>query len=463
VTHRLARSICLLTADSAALVIAVSVAVVIYAVPVKGQPYSLYLPLLPLIGLFIAGYAVAGLYPGFGLGPVETLRRLSLVTTFGFVLVAAVSFALKLPAIYSRASFGIAFVVSLLVVPLGRAILLHLVRLAPWWSEPVVIVGTGARAAHAVRHIQRAYRQDYRPVAVLSPTAQTADAAIEDVPVIGGLEHAPQLAAAGIRVALLETDRSLNRALVDRLQRDFRHVLLFSEAGGLPVEGLQIRHLGDLVGIEYTNNLLMHRNRVIKRTVDLMVASVALVLAAPIIGCAIALVRLIDGGSAFFIQDREGQDGRRISVLKIRTMRKDAQARLEAHLEERPDLRREWDEKLKLRDDPRLLPVVGRLFRRFSIDELPQILNVLRGDMSLVGPRPFPDYHLQRFSPAFRELRARVAPGITGLWQVTVRSEGSIEDQESFDSYYIRNWSVWMDLYVLSRTVVAVASGRGAY
>jgi len=97
------------------------------------------------------------------------------------------------------------------------------------------------------------------------------------------------------------------------------------------------------------------------------------------------------------------------------------------------------------------------------VDELPQLWTVVQGRMSLVGPRPFPDYHLTQFPPAFLELRRRVRPGITGLWQITVRSEGGIEKQQAYDTYYIRNWSVWLDLYVLSRTLAAVASGRGAY
>ena len=144
-------------------------------------------------------------------------------------------------------------------------------------------------------------------------------------------------------------------------------------------------------------------------------------------------------------------------------MRLDAEKRLEEHLAENPELREEWKERFKLARDPRLIPLVGRLFRQFSIDELPQLWSVLRGDMSLVGPRPFPDYHLSQFSPVFLELRQRVRPGITGLWQITIRSDGGIAEQVAYDSYYIRNWSVWLDLYILSRTIAAVAAGRGAY
>jgi lipopolysaccharide/colanic/teichoic acid biosynthesis glycosyltransferase len=253
------------------------------------------------------------------------------------------------------------------------------------------------------------------------------------------------------------------RSTVDRLQQDFRHVVLIREYDDLPVEGLQIRTLGSLVGIEYTNNLLLHGNRLLKRVLDVFLALVGLVAAAPVIVCAAALVRLLDGRPAFFVQDRAGLNGRRIAVPKIRTMRREAEKGLEEHLAANPDLREEWEAHYKLKSDPRLIPIIGRFFRRFSVDELPQLWTVLRGDMSVVGPRPFPDYHMRHFSAEFLGLRRRVRPGITGLWQVTVRSAGGTAEQESYDSYYIRNWSAWLDLYILSRTIAAVVSGRGAY
>jgi lipopolysaccharide/colanic/teichoic acid biosynthesis glycosyltransferase len=172
---------------------------------------------------------------------------------------------------------------------------------------------------------------------------------------------------------------------------------------------------------------------------------------------------VLDGRPVFFVQDRAGLGGRRIRVPKIRTMRQGADRELEDYLSSNPGAWAEWHLRQKLSSDPRLIPYLGRFFRRFSIDELPQFWNVLTGEMSLVGPRPFPDYHLAKFSPGFRELRQRARPGITGLWQVTIRSDGGIKEQEAFDSYYIRNWSVWFDLYILGRTIAAVASGRGAY
>jgi Undecaprenyl-phosphate galactose phosphotransferase WbaP len=467
-TGRVARIAVLCVSDLSALIIATVSAYLLWALPARGQSVALYLQLAPLVSLFVLGYAQAGLYPGFGLGPVETLRRLSYVTAFGYLVLAAFSFALRLPPLYSRVTFLLSFAFSLLMVPVVRLVVSRLARRWPWWSEPVVVVGTGDRAARAIRSILTSGQFGYRPAAVLA-IESSIDSRIRDiegVPVAGGLEQAPSLARRGMRVALLESrraDPSRERTMIDRLQRDFRHVVLIREYDDLPVEGLQIRNLGNLVGIEYTNNLLVHGNQVLKRVLDLTLAGCAAIVFAPVVLCAAALVRLIDGGPAFFVQERAGLDGRRIQVPKIRTMRRDAEKRLNEYLAANPGLREEWEARYKLTNDPRLIPIVGRLFRRFSIDELPQLWSVVRGDMSLVGPRPFPDYHMNRFSPAFLELRRRVRPGITGLWQITVRSAGGPAEQESYDSYYIRNWSAWLDLYVLSRTIAAVASGRGAY
>jgi Undecaprenyl-phosphate galactose phosphotransferase WbaP len=461
--RRVGRVVLLGATDVATLFLCGSLAYFLWARPMRMQPGGMYLELAPLLLLFVAGYSRAGLYPGFGLGPVETLRRLSYVTTFGFLVLAAFSFALKLPHLYSRVTFGLALAFSLLLVPLARVLLLDRARRWRWWAEPVVVIGTGQRAVRAIHSILAASYLGYRPVAVLAPDPLAADSSVATVPIVGGLDRAPGLAARGIRVALLETDRSQDRAVVDRLQQQFRHVVLLREYDDLAVEGIQVRNLGSMVGIEYTNNLLLTGNQVIKRALDLLLAGTMLVVVAPLLVLAASLVKLIDGGPVLFFQSRKGLGGRTVAVPKIRTMKLDAERRLEAYLEANPGLREEWRRRFKLRDDPRLIPIVGRFFRRFSVDELPQLFSVVIGDMSLVGPRPLPDYHVNRFPPDFLELRQRVRPGITGLWQINVRSEGGLDEQQGYDTYYIRNWSVWLDLYVLSRTFAVVVTGRGAY
>ena len=463
---RALRVVLLAATDLLALWASGAAAYLLWARPMRGQDAEIYLALAPLFALLLAGYLAADLYPGFGLGPVESLRRTWLVTAFGFLVLAAFSFAVKLPHLYSRVTFAIALALSLIAVPWARALLLARASHWRWWREPVVVIGPRPLVARAIRLLRDVRRPDYRAVAALDPgwpDAPSSGHPIEGVPLAGGLDRAEQYARRGVQVAILAGDDLPAETTLDLLQQNFYRVVTLRPFEHLPVEGAQLRNLGGALTIEYTSNLLRPHNRAAKRALDVVASALGLVVAGPILVLAALAVRLASAGRPIFEQERSGLGGRSFSVLKVRTMYVDAERRLEEHLREHPELEQEWRQRFKLRDDPRLIPVIGRFLRRFSIDELPQLWNVLRGEMSLVGPRPFPDYHLRAFAPEFLRLRQRMRPGITGLWQVMVRSAGTIDEQQFFDTYYLRNWSVWLDLYILGRTVRAVLRGDGAY
>ncbi len=218
-----------------------------------------------------------------------------------------------------------------------------------------------------------------------------------------------------------------------------------------------------MLGLEVRKNLLISSNRLLKRILDYAVAFPLFLLTAPFIAVCAALIKLISPGPAFFRQEREGQDGKAITVYKLRTMYPEAERLLQTYLESHPQEKANWLQYYKLKTDPRILPGLGWFLRRYSLDELPQLWNVLSGDMSLVGPRPFPYYHLGSFPDSFRTLRASVMPGLTGLWQVSERSNGNLRVQEMEDTYYIRNWSLWLDIYILLRTAQTLLSPSGAY
>jgi Undecaprenyl-phosphate galactose phosphotransferase WbaP len=199
----------------------------------------------------------------------------------------------------------------------------------------------------------------------------------------------------------------------------------------------------------------------LKRALDILGAGALLLLAAPAFALLALLIRA-DGGPAFYAHERVGRGGRRFGCLKFRSMVTDSQVRLAALLDADPAARAEWEATRKLKDDPRVTRT-GRFLRATSLDELPQLINVLRGEMSLVGPRPVVAAELAAHYGAAADHYLSVRPGITGLWQISGRSETSYDTRVALDTQYATNLSVWTDLGILLRTPVVVLSRRGAY
>lgn len=198
----------------------------------------------------------------------------------------------------------------------------------------------------------------------------------------------------------------------------------------------------------------------VKRFFDVSSSAVLLVVLLPVFGAIAIGMALLDRGPIFFRHQRVGQGGRRFGCLKFRTMRVDAAERLQHVLETDEAAREEWLANHKLRSDPRVTPF-GNFLRRTSLDELPQIINVLRGEMSLVGPRPIVNAEIARYGDAFA-LYTIVKPGITGLWQISGRSHTTYVERVSLDSHYALNRSILMDLMIILRTPLALLEG-GAY
>ncbi|HWF45164.1 MAG TPA: sugar transferase [Candidatus Kapabacteria bacterium] len=201
----------------------------------------------------------------------------------------------------------------------------------------------------------------------------------------------------------------------------------------------------------------------IKRAVDLLLAIPLSVLAVPIVLISGLAIFIADPGPIIIVQSREGLHGKTFRMWKLRTMYRQAADILARHIASDASARVEWETYQCFRHDPRVLPFIGKLLRRTSIDELPQLWNVLKGEMSLVGPRPFPLDLIGSLDITLRGQRATVLPGMTGLWQVSGRGDIALDQLQKYDLFYVNHWTPRLDLWILSKTIPAVIRGKGAY
>jgi len=454
----------LLAADLMALTVAAWFGLQVWKLFHVSIGVEFYLSLWPVLGVFVLLYAALGLYPGVALNAVEELRCTAVGTTMVYVITGSLIFLSKTSAANSRGVFLFSWVFSIVTVPLARTLARRWLSTRPWWGVSVLVVGSSGSGLSVLNLVMSQPSLGLKPMAYLDdhPPQPTPPG----IPLIGPISMAAQMARElRIRYVLVAMPR-VNHRLMDLLEHVglvFPHVILVPDLFARASFWIAPRNLGGLLGLEFRHNLLIPVNRWVKRALDLLIAGSLGVLTLPLIATAAIWIKRVSPGPAFYKQAREGAGGKTIHVQKLRTMYPEAERLLEVYLRKNPAAKKEWKRHFKLKQDPRILPGIGSILRRTSIDELPQLWNVLKGEMSLVGPRALPYYHLDQFSPGFRALRKRVPPGLTGLWQVCTRSDGDWRAQEALDTYYIRNWSIWLDLHILARTIRAVVAGQGAY
>ncbi len=250
------------------------------------------------------------------------------------------------------------------------------------------------------------------------------------------------------------------QVFVGRHFKDLAHLILIPVQDLLLSSNMSVVDFQGLGGIAIFNQTRVHAYRVIKRVLEFALTMVTLIFATPLLVVLAILVKCTSRGPIFYVADRLGRNGQPIQIYKFRSMVHNASELLPGLLAENPAYREEWERNFKLAHDPRVT-WLGRLMRKTSLDELPQLLNVLTGDLALIGPRPIVKKEVALYGAAWKVVR-QVKPGITGLWQVSGRSETSYETRVQLDLQYIYNWSPWMDLWIFFRTIISVVRMRGA-
>jgi lipopolysaccharide/colanic/teichoic acid biosynthesis glycosyltransferase len=327
------------------------------------------------------------------------------------------------------------------------------------WGAPTVVVGNGSFVEYAYLLFSTLPEFGLKPVGRLSMDSRSEIASDGAFPLLGNVADLAKVQRqAKIEFVLVSNGVDYAR-VVDNIQRlSLPLTVLVIES--TPNQGHGNRGLNAIALAGKSDKA--PQNRVSRRLIDLALSLPMLLLALPLIGLLALIIKLTNPGPAFYFQNRVGLHNRVFRVVKLRTMYRDAEERLESHLRRDYAASVEWTRFCKLSRDPRVLPYCGEFIRRMSLDELPQLWNIVLGEMSLIGPRPFPPYHAQRFDSKFEELRTRISPGLTGLWQVSSRSDGDLKTQRVQDLYYLQNGSLWLDLYILFKTPFAVLCARGA-
>ena len=418
-------------------------------------------PGLAYVTLLWPAFAWAsGLYPGYGRMLHDELGRsvrasAAAAVTLGFA-------ALLLPEMLPLGTRGVlvAAAVAVVLAPFARAGTKQVLEWARLWGRPVVMLGTGPIAAGVVRYLIAHPGVGLRPVAAFGE----AEWDVRQLPVRGGLEESwAYLARYEVRHAIVTPDAATvvgYDEVLRRAERALRFVQFVPDLHGIPASSVVSAPLGTTLGLEVRNQLASGTNRAVKRTVDVLGAAALLVPLAPIL-LAIALwIRLDSRGRVFYLSPRLGRHGRTFACIKFRTMHDDADDRLAQVLATDAVMRAEYERFHKLADDPRVTRA-GRVLRRLSLDELPQLLNVLAGEMSLVGPRPYMVRELDEMGPE-RDIVLLARPGLTGYWQVSGRNDFTFAERQSMEAHYVRNWSVWWDVELLFRTPRALVRRTGS-
>jgi Undecaprenyl-phosphate galactose phosphotransferase WbaP len=401
-----------------------------------------------------------GLYPGFGLAAVHEMRKVMVVISLASIFLGVYLFLQQIAFLYSRFIFLLSWVLSAFLMMIGRFALRNIFSHFPWWGIPMVVIGSRDTISTAIEKLIKNRRLGYRPYAYFNPE-QPGQEPILGVPGIQDKKALENLVREMKLNYVLYTDaiRKDARISFQWLRELFPNVLFV--LSDTPFGSLWIRPI-DLHGtllIETNYHLLSNRERIFKRIMDLILTTFLLLISWPLFLVLAILVKITSKGPVIYTQKRLGINGELFDSYKFRTMYENAGEKLKELLTRDKAAFEEYTLYHKLQNDPRITPI-GRFIRRFSLDELPQLFNVLKGDMNLIGPRSYMPWEQFAMGDKSRII-LKVKPGLTGWWQVMGRNATSFEERLALDQYYISNWSLWLDIYIMIKTVFVVLSGQG--
>ena len=395
----------------------------------------------------------------------KLMERIFYGCTYAISSIVVLVYATHIAASTSRLFIGLLWPLSFGFIVFSRYMINHLLAWAGVGKIPFLLVGGGKTARLLIDGIKKDVGLSYHVVGYVDDAGpQEIVGEREYLGTFSDIESViRQTQVKDVMIAAPGLSPEKLDQLLHKVTPLVRNVFFIPDLIGLPLNGVEVEPLfhEQLLLMGLRNNLARRYNRIIKRIFDLTLTIIGGTLLLPVFAFIAIIIKLDSPGPVFFAHERIGKNGQLFPCFKFRTMCENADVQLRTYLRQNPEARKEWNAEFKLKNDPRITRV-GKVLRRTSLDELPQIWNVVRGEMSLVGPRPIVREEISKYGNYINDFYS-VHPGITGMWQVNGRSDTTYEQRVQMDSWYVRNWSVWLDIMLLWKTFGAVTARKGAY
>ena len=419
---------------------------------------------IPLV--FIAFLAISQTYTK--MQPIlETVRQIFYAVLYALITCILALYFMQASMLASRLYVVLFGVLALFNVYAARYALLKFLKVTNTFMKPVILIGAGKTAEQVLRSFEQDLGYRYKVIGILddNPVSQTLP---QKFLLMGTLDNAAEIvhdsAVKTVIVTVPGMEKEKLQALLEHIQPYVRDIIFVPDLIGVPLYNVEAQTLFNeqIMMLSLRNNLARRRNRAFKRLFDIFVGGLLCIPIIPTLLVVAICITLDSKGPVFFNGQRIGKNGKTFTCYKFRSMYTNAGEILKEYLAAHSAAQEEWNTFAKLRDyDPRVTQV-GRWIRKYSLDELPQILNVIKGDMSLVGPRPYLPREKEDIGEYLSTITLTV-PGITGFWQTSGRNDVSFAGRVAMDTWYVRNWSIWLDLMYLFKTVKIVFTGKGAY
>lgn len=396
----------------------------------------------------------------------ETLQRTFYAVLYSEIFCVVLLYLFKTSNYVSRAYVVIFFAMAFICLCISRQLLIKTCRRLNLMKEAVVFIGAGKTTQKIIDFTRNNNCFGINVAGLFDETPKIKDIT-EKYHTFRDLEETKdyiqlyKIRTVIIAVPSMEKEKLLN--LIEDLQPIVRNLMFVPNIVGMPVFNLEVKRLyeNNMVLLGIKNNLAKKTNRRIKRVFDIVLGIMFCTIIVPILAIAAFCIKLDTKGPIFFNSERIGKNGKLFKCYKLRSMYVNADKIFEAYLSKNRQAQEEWNKFQKLKDNDPRLTKVGKFIRKYSIDELPQIFNVLKGEMSLVGPRPYLPREKVLMENWYNDIIS-VLPGMTGYWQVNGRSNVNFNGRLKMDNWYIRNWSIWIDIELLIRTFKVVINGKGA-